>query len=99
MVVETKPSSLSPLFANADVYERKLKRIVVPMKNIWALLNNLNNEWAAVLDNVPVNARLVGASVQRTPFALILYLWHPDFLSLPVGTEPPELKQMWRRKG
>jgi len=94
----TKLSSLSPVGADADTYQRKLKRIVVPMKNVWALLNN-KREWAACLDNVPLNARLVGARVERTPFALVLYLWHPDFLALPPGTEPPELPQRWERKG
>ena len=84
--------------ADAAAYNRKLKRIVVPMKNIHALLVN-NMEWAACVDDWPKDARLVGARVERVPFSLVLYLWHPDFLSLPEGTEPPEIKQSWRRKG
>lgn len=98
MSVETKPSPLSPIAASADAYERRLKRIVVPMKNIFALLTN-NREWSAQVDDWPLNARLVGAKVERVPFSLVLYLWHPDFLALPVGVEPPEIKQKWRRKG
>lgn len=99
MTTLTKPSTLSPLHANADSYQRKLKRVVVPMRNVVALLLNESREWAAYVDNWPNQAQVVGATVQRTPFALILYLYHPDFLSLPPGTEPPEIKQRWDRKG
>lgn len=99
MTTLTKPSPLSPLGANAASYERRLKRIVVPMRNIFALLTNTHREWQAVVDDWPKDARLVGAKVERVPFSLVLYLWHPDFLALPEGVEPPEIKQKWERKG
>lgn len=98
MTTLTKPSPLSPMDASADSYQRRLKRIVVPMKNIFALLTN-NREWAANVDDWPKDARLVGARVERVPFSLVLYLWHPDFLALPPDVEPPEIKQKWERKG
>lgn len=100
MVNVLKTSDLSPLHATAESYARKLKKAVIPMANIYNIFVKSEGRWAVQrTTGWPQDCRIVGAAIQKTPFALILYIYHPDFLSVPPRTEPPTLKLNWERSG
>lgn len=77
--------------ASANTYNRKLKRAIVPMGSIEALLS-LKGDRSYRMEGWPEGGKIVGAEIMRNPFAVILHVYHPDFPSLPVGEMPGLIK-------
>lgn len=75
----------------AHTYGRKLRRCIVPMATLEALLS-LDGQHSYKMDGWPAGAKVVGARVMTKPFALLCYLYHPDFLSVPHDELPPLIK-------
>lgn len=84
---------------NADTYDRRLKRAVVPLVALQHLLS-MDGDYALRMEGWPKNAKIVGAQVVTYPkYAVVFYLYHPDFLVIPHGTEPPDITIKARRRG
>lgn len=75
----------------AHTYGRKLKRAIVPMGSIAALLS-LDGKHSYRMEGWPEGARIVGAEVMRSPFALMVYIYHPDFPYVPQNELPSLIK-------
>lgn len=75
----------------ANTYGRKLRRCVVPMGVIETLLS-LDGTRSYKMDGWPTGAKIVGADIMASPFAAIVYLYHPDFAYVPPDELPPLVK-------
>ena len=80
----------------AGSFGRRLKRAILPMGTIEAFLN-LDGQHAYKMEGWPPGAKIVGADLRTKPFALIVYLYHPDFLVVPIDELPPLIKILARR--
>ena len=80
----------------ANTYGRRLKRAIVPIGTIEALLS-LDGQHAYKMEGWPRDGKIVGAELRLSPFALIVYIYHPDFLVVPINELPPLIKVLARR--
>lgn len=90
------PELLEAPKPGAHAYGRKLRRVIVPMATLEALLS-LDGQYSYKMDGWPEGAKVVGAEVMRKPFAIICYLYHPDFLAVPLDELPPLIKVTAKR--
>ena len=72
-------------------YGRKLRRAIVPMSTLAALLS-LDGQRSYKMSGWPEGARIVGCEVLRSPFAVVLFLYHPDFPAVPMDELPEIVK-------
>lgn len=79
----------------AHTYGRKLRRAIVPMATLEALLS-LDGQHSYKMDGWPAGAKIIGAHVMTKPFAVTVILYHPDFPVVPLN-ELPELIKVTAR--
>lgn len=90
-VVDLAPLLETAPKPGAHTYGRKLRRAIVPMGAIEALLS-LNGERSYRMAGWPEGGKIVGADILRSPFALVVYIYHPDFPVVPVNEMPSLIK-------
>lgn len=82
----------------AHTYGRKLRRAIVPMGAIAGLLS-LDGKHSYRMEGWPEGSTIVGAEVLRKPFALMVYIYHPDFPYVPRNELPSLIKVIARQVG
>ena len=71
----------------AHTYGRKLRRAIIPMHTLEALLS-LDGQHTYKMEGWPQGAKIVGTHILESPFSIVVFLYHPDFPRVPLDELP-----------
>lgn len=88
-LVDLAPLTISK--PGAHTYGRKLRRAMIPMSSIEVLMQ-LDGTRSYRMEGWPEGSKIVGAILHEKPFVLEVFIYHPDFPTVPLDEYPSLIK-------